>query len=153
MAPKTLLKLTAILSLLIFLTLHSKMAISTNTEDEDDEEEEYVVDTPISVSGSKSRFLARILKKGMRCDPIANNICNGVPSSKGTGLLYCCKKHCRNVLRDKNNCSRCGHKCKQGQRCCNGICTDVLFHANHCGKCERKCIPGVSCENGFCGYA
>ncbi|XP_028792958.1 protein GRIM REAPER-like [Neltuma alba] len=158
---KTLMKLTTIIltTLIVLLSLHPQMALSTGTEDTDEEEEEYVVDPPLfSHLRTRSRFLASkiIIKKGRRCDnsSVAHNICNGIPSSKGTGLLFCCKKHCRNVLSDKNNCGQCGHKCKQGERCCNGICTNVLFNGgSHCGKCNKKCSAGVSCDNGFCGYA
>ncbi|KAI9083619.1 hypothetical protein K1719_034561 [Acacia pycnantha] len=154
---KTLMKLTTIIliTLIILLSLHPQMALSTDTE----EEEEYVLESPLSSHPrTRSRFLASkmIIKKGRHCDnsSVAHNICNGIRSSKGTGLLFCCKKHCRNVLSDKNNCGECGHKCKHGERCCNGICTNLLFNdGSHCGKCNNKCSPGVSCDNGFCGYA
>ncbi|XP_054811363.1 protein GRIM REAPER-like [Prosopis cineraria] len=152
------LKLTTVLSLLLIpLVL---------TEDMDDEDDDiYVLDHfPSSSSsssssslqtGTRSRFLTRIIKKGMHCDAMMTgfNICNGVSASKGRGLLFCCKKHCRNVLGDKNNCGRCGHKCRQGQRCCDGACTDVLFNENHCGKCGSKCSPGLPCDKGCYGYA
>ncbi|XP_018822509.1 protein GRIM REAPER [Juglans regia] len=156
----TLLKLTTILSLIMpliitFLALHSQLAFSNNIEEDD--EDQYVLDSPlmanINLRSSRSRFLASVIKKGARCHPITNNVCNGIPANNGTSLLYCCKKHCRNILGDRNNCGRCGRKCKQGQRCCNRICTDITSNENHCGKCHKKCAKGVNCELGFCGYA
>ncbi|WJX73290.1 hypothetical protein P8452_57091 [Trifolium repens] len=152
------LKLTIILSLLISLALF----VSSNDDDinhhdmeEEDEEEQdfYVVDTPLQNQRSRSRFLASIIKKGTHCDRETNNICNGVRANKGKDLLFCCKKHCRNILSDKNNCNVCGHKCKQGEKCCNGICTNVMSNVNHCGKCKKECSNGDPCGNGFCGYA
>jgi hypothetical protein len=149
----TILKLTIILSLLISLSLF----VSSNDDDnnhhdiEDEEEQEYyVLDTH---HGSRSRFLANIIKKGRQCNRETNNICNGVRANKGNDLLFCCKKHCRNVLSDKNNCNVCGNKCKQGERCCNGVCTNVLSNVRHCGKCKKECSNGDPCGNGFCGYA
>ncbi|KAM6581983.1 hypothetical protein CsatB_008985 [Cannabis sativa] len=133
-----------------------------NEDGEDDEDEEfYVLDkvagqTPATNVGirSSSRFLASyIIKKGTHCDPKTYNICNGVPANKGKSILYCCKRHCRNVLGDRNNCGRCGHKCKFEDRCCNGKCTKVLFNKHNCGKCGKKCKAGVACDNGYCGYA
>ncbi|QCE09953.1 protein GRIM REAPER [Vigna unguiculata] len=153
----TILKLTAFLVLLIFSTLHdSHFASATDVQDQnhnEEEDEDYVLDTPITHSGPRSRFLVSVIKKGRQCNAESNNICNGVRANKGRDLLYCCKTHCRNVLRDKNNCKVCGNKCKQGERCCNGVCTNVLSNANHCGKCDKKCSSGDSCGNGVCGYA
>uniref|UniRef100_A0A7N0VB65 Uncharacterized protein n=1 Tax=Kalanchoe fedtschenkoi TaxID=63787 RepID=A0A7N0VB65_KALFE len=82
-----------------------------------------------------------------------NNICNGVYANKGTSFLNCCKKHCRNIYGDRNNCGRCGHKCGFGQRCCNSKCTNIVSNNKHCGKCGRKCAKGVPCQYGVCGYA
>ncbi|XP_004488726.1 uncharacterized protein [Cicer arietinum] len=157
MATK-ILKLTLILSLLISLALF----VSSNDDDinhhdmeddDEDEEEFYVVDTSSQHHGSRSRFLANIIKKGKQCNLESNNVCNGVKANKGRDLLFCCKKHCRNVLSDKNNCGVCGQKCNQGQRCCNGVCTNVLSNVHHCGKCNNECSAGHLCGNGFCGYA
>ncbi|XP_068498601.1 protein GRIM REAPER [Phaseolus vulgaris] len=153
------LKLTTVLILLIFSTLHDSHFASSTDVDEDhedineEEEEEYVLDTRIPHLGPRSRFLATIIKKGRQCNLETNNICNGVRANKGRDLLFCCKKHCRNVLSDKNNCKVCGNKCKLGQRCCDGVCTNVLSNASHCGKCNKKCSPGDSCGSGVCGYA
>lgn len=160
-ACSTLLKLTTILSLIMpliitFLALNSQLAFSNDIEEED-EDQLYVVDSPlmanINLRSSRSRFLASVIKKGAQCHPITNNVCNGIPANNRTSLLYCCKKHCRNILGDRNNCGQCGRKCKQGQRCCNRICTDITRSVNHCGKCHKKCAKGVKCEQGFCGYA
>ncbi|KAK4576778.1 hypothetical protein RGQ29_027352 [Quercus rubra] len=146
-----LLKLTTILSLVIplLLSLQYQTAFSNDIEDY----EEYVVDSPLSNLRSRSRFLASVIKKGTHCNPITNNVCNGVSANKGKSLLYCCKKHCRNVLSDKNNCGGCGKKCQEGQHCCNGRCTNTFYNVNHCGECNKKCKNGVKCEYGYCGYA
>lgn len=151
-----LLKLTTILSLIIpllLLALQSHLAFSNDIEDNEDIE--YVVDSPLPNLRSRSRFLAStvIIKKGAHCDAISHNICNGIRATKGKALLYCCKKHCRNVLGDKNNCGSCGKKCKQGERCCDGKCAHISSNVNHCGKCNKKCAHGVKCEYGYCGYA
>ncbi|KAL6283620.1 hypothetical protein ACE6H2_014549 [Prunus campanulata] len=147
------LKLTTILSLMIpslVLALHSQMAFSSS---ELEEKEEYVLDSPNPSFRSRSRFLASIIKKGAHCDPIKHNICNGISANKGTSILHCCKTHCRNVLGDRNNCGKCGNKCKLGMHCCNGTCINTTFNANNCGKCGKKCKYGVKCEYGYCGYA
>ncbi|XP_010502751.1 PREDICTED: protein GRIM REAPER-like [Camelina sativa] len=130
---------------------------ATNVEDQ----EFYILDeSPTILSNvtisSKARLLVshcKKIRKGMRCHVAGYNVCNGVKADKGTSLLYCCKKHCRNILGDMNNCGRCGHKCRFGQRCCGGICTNVGFNPKHCGKCNKKCKSGVKCEYGYCGYA
>ncbi|THU45634.1 hypothetical protein C4D60_Mb02t20040 [Musa balbisiana] len=67
------------------------------------------------------------VKKGDRCDPVTNNRCSGLQAKDGTQLLYCCKKHCRNVLSDRNNCGACGVRCGFGQLCCKGKCTAVAY--------------------------
>ncbi|XP_061350947.1 protein GRIM REAPER-like [Gastrolobium bilobum] len=152
----TILKLTTILSLIILLALHSSKYVSSTNIDhdiEDEDELEYVLDTPLPHLGPRSRFLASIIKKGTQCDHETHNICNGVRANKGNDLLFCCKKHFRNVLSDKNNCGVCEHKCKEGERCCGGVCTHVLSNVHHCGKCNKKCSPGDLCENGICNYA
>ncbi|XP_059440945.1 protein GRIM REAPER-like [Corylus avellana] len=143
----TLLKLTTTLLLLSF---HSHLSFSSNDIEDN---EEYVVDSPLANLRSRSRFLATVIKEGAQCNSITRNVCNGMSANKGASLLHCCKKHCRNVLGDKNNCGRCGNKCKQGQRCCNGACINTAFNVNHCGKCNKKCAHGLRCEYGYCGYA
>ncbi|KAB5534617.1 hypothetical protein DKX38_017703 [Salix brachista] len=155
MARSSLLKLATTLSLVvsILLALHTQKTLSLDIEDED---EEYVLDTPPPASfiRSRSRFLAgTVVKKGAQCRAERSNICNGVSANAGTGLLHCCKKHCRDVLADKNNCGQCDNRCKFGESCCNGKCTNVAFNANSCGTCGKKCSPEVKCQYGTCGYA
>ncbi|XP_047964250.1 protein GRIM REAPER [Salvia hispanica] len=151
------LNLFTILSLVLFLQ-HFQTSLSL--EDEEIEGDFYVLDsTPTSTSARPrtSRFLTsavKKIKKGTSCDAKTNPyVCNGVWANKGTSLLYCCKKHCRNVLGDRNNCGVCGHKCRFGERCCGGVCTNVLGNNANCGKCGKKCSRGVKCEYGYCGYA
>ncbi|CAL9218769.1 unnamed protein product [Arabidopsis halleri] len=158
---KTTSLLSLILYILIITTSNPNSVLADEVVDQEDDPEYYILDeTPSILSNvtisSKTRLLVshyKKIKKGMRCHVASYNICNGVKANKGTSLLHCCKKHCRNVLGDKNNCGRCGHKCGFGQRCCGGVCTYVNFNPNHCGKCTRKCASGVKCEYGYCGYA
>ncbi|KAL5804541.1 hypothetical protein ACOSQ3_031341 [Xanthoceras sorbifolium] len=155
------LKLATIFSLTIvtlLLALGAQIsALSTDLapifEDTDQDDEVYVLDNPAPSFRSRSRFLASIIKKGTHCDPDHRSICNGVSANNGTSLLYCCKTHCRNVLSDRNNCGRCGNKCKYGELCCQGTCTYVANNVNHCGKCNKKCPSGLKCDFGTCGYA
>ncbi|KAL0443534.1 UNVERIFIED_CONTAM: protein GRIM REAPER [Sesamum latifolium] len=154
----TMLRLTTTLSVvvLLLLTLHSQRAASY--EESEDEDEEYVLDSLFANSTvRRSRFLAssvKKIKKGTSCDPKTNPyVCNGVSANKGSSLLYCCKKHCRDVLGDRNNCGVCGRKCGLGERCCGGVCTNVLWTTANCGKCNKRCPDGVRCEYGYCGYA
>ncbi|KAL8032109.1 hypothetical protein ABFX02_13G073300 [Erythranthe guttata] len=158
-------KLTTILSLVVFLllALHTERAVSSFEDDQaenDDEEEAYVLDSVISNTTStlsrRSRFLTTSVKKKkgviIGCNGKKNSqVCNGL--KKGKTLLFCCKKNCRDVLSDLNNCGRCGKKCGYGKRCCGGVCTDVLKNAKNCGKCGKRCRRGVKCQYGFCGYA
>lgn len=144
--------LLTILSIFIplALILHSHVVALDGEEDE-----VYVLDDHflgLNVR-SGSRFLANKIKKGAHCDASANNICSGISVNNGTGLLQCCKKHCRNVLGDRNNCGTCRHNCGFGQLCCSGKCTDIAYNVDHCGKCDKKCSKGVKCEYGVCGYA
>ncbi|KAJ8755101.1 hypothetical protein K2173_016812 [Erythroxylum novogranatense] len=150
----SLLQRTTIRSLLIplLLLLHAQMALSTDIEDY----EEYFLDTQnLPHFRSRSRFLAGLnrIKKGAYCNARGYNICNGVPANNGTSLLYCCKKHCRNVIRDENNCGKCGKKCKFSEHCCNGRCINAMKDQNNCSKCNHKCGRGLKCEYGSCGYA
>ncbi|XP_073148068.1 protein GRIM REAPER [Henckelia pumila] len=152
--------LVVILSLFIFLILNLHFQNASSLEDEEnDDVEEYVLDSPLGGNrlSTRSRFLVatsnKVLKKGASCDAKNNpNVCNGVSANKGTGLLYCCKKHCRDVLSDWNNCGACGRRCQQWERCCGGVCTNVRTSTDNCGKCNRKC-GGVTCDFGVCGYA
>ena len=118
---------------------------------DDEEESIYILDTPFSSLRSSKKVTT--IKKGASCDANRNNICDGVSANKGTSMLYCCKKHCRNVLGDMNNCGKCQNKCNLLQRCCGGVCTRVIDDPKNCGKCNRVCKDGVKCEIGYCGYA
>lgn len=155
MASNNLLKLATILSLITILFISSSSQKASTTLDDEDDGEEYVVDTPFANTNLRSRFLAskKVIKKGTSCSQSKKYVCNGVSANNGTGLLYCCKTHCRNVLGDVNNCGQCGYKCAYGHRCCGGTCTNVEYNYKHCGKCGNTCSSGVKCENGFCGYA
>ncbi|KAF9666769.1 hypothetical protein SADUNF_Sadunf16G0263100 [Salix dunnii] len=103
---RALLKLATILSLIFSILLASSTQITLSSDIEDDDEV-YVLDTRPENFRPKSRFLASVVKKGTRCNTERNNVCNGVSANKGTSLIYCCKKHCRNVLGDRNNCGIC----------------------------------------------
>lgn len=149
-----LINLATILSLslpLLLIFSHPHVALLTDTAEDDDGF--YVLDEPLPNLRSRSRFLASVIKKGTHCDPINNNVCNGISANNGTSLLYCCKTHCRNVLRDRNNCGACGQKCKLGELCCNGTCINIAYSTDNCGKCNNKCLPGLKCQYGTCGYA
>lgn len=137
---------------LLFMISHSQIAFSFDFEDVD-EDEVYVLDRPVPDHSPRSRLLLSSIRKGAQCSADHKNICNGVSANNGTSLLHCCKMHCRNILGDKNNCGKCGSKCKFGQLCCNGTCTNVFDNEAHCGKCNKKCPRGVRCEFGNCGYA
>ncbi|KAE8692292.1 Protein STIG1 [Hibiscus syriacus] len=187
MASNNILKLISILSLTIsiLLSFHPQTTFPFEIEDFD-EEEEYVLDHPLIVSNirSRSRFLTTSpkkdkIRKGAHCELNSyQDTCNGISVNSGTGILYCCKMHCRNVLRDRNNCGGCGNRCQFGQQmhcrnvlrdrnncggcgnrcqfgqlCCGGVCTGVVYNVDHCGKCDNRCSPGVKCEFGYCGYA
>ncbi|KAB5521430.1 hypothetical protein DKX38_025749 [Salix brachista] len=147
---RALLKLATILSLVFSILLASSSQITLSSDIEDDDEE-YVLDSPPENFRSRSRFLASVVRKGTRCNAERDNVCNGVSANKGTSLIYCCKKHCRNVLGDENNCGICGNKCRFAESCCNGRCTDIFSNVNHCGKCKKKCALGVGCHYGTCG--
>ncbi|MCD7467929.1 hypothetical protein HAX54_005632 [Datura stramonium] len=154
-----LLKFTALLCFVFPFLLISSTNADRNSaflyDDDDDnnnnEEYYYTLDTPFFNLRSGKKLTK--IKKGASCDANRNNICDGVSANNGTSMLYCCKKHCRNVLGDMNNCGQCQKKCKFGQRCCGGVCTDVVYNPLHCGKCNRACLPGVPCDYGYCGYA
>ncbi|KAM3302316.1 protein GRIM REAPER [Capsicum chacoense] len=151
-----LLKCTAILSIifpLLFISLTNANRNSAFLYDDESEDDVYYYTLDRPFSNSKSGIQATTIKKGASCDANRNNICNGVSANNGTSMLYCCKKHCRNVLGDMNNCGKCQNKCKFGQRCCGGVCTNVVYNPLHCGKCNKACLPGVPCDYGYCGYA
>ncbi|KAK9131809.1 hypothetical protein Scep_011337 [Stephania cephalantha] len=158
--PSTLL---SFITFILFIQHHCAAFSIDINDDDNDGDDYYIVDTDSSLGNNNNINVARPqrllllqkpkkIKKGAKC-ALQNNICNGVPVNKGTGILHCCKKHCRNVLGDRNNCGSCGHKCGYGERCCNGVCTNVYFNDSNCGKCGKKCSSGDKCEYGYCGYA
>ncbi|KAL0857520.1 hypothetical protein Bca101_062674 [Brassica carinata] len=154
--------ISLVLYSLVTATSNPHSVVAKEITNEEDSEFYILDETPTMLSNlttaSKTRLLVvphyKKITKGMRCHVASgHNICNGVKADKGTSLLYCCKKHCRNILGDMNNCGRCSHKCRFGQRCCEGVCTYVGFNPDHCGKCNKKCKSGAKCEYGYCGYA
>ncbi|CAM8952933.1 unnamed protein product [Rhodiola kirilowii] len=155
----TTLTLAAILCFIVSsLNLAMQVQSLSYDQDIDEDESEYILDTPFVQGGlGTRRSLATVIKnikKGAHCTADQHNICNGVRANNGTSLLNCCKKHCRNILADMNNCGACGIKCRGfGKRCCNKKCTDILRNKNNCGKCGRKCDKGTGCGYGVCGYA
>ncbi|KAL3848629.1 hypothetical protein ACJIZ3_010511 [Penstemon smallii] len=162
MAKTLIPKFITILSLFIFLlsSLHFKSASSFEDEEYNDvaNDNTVVYGKLSNMTSTRSRFLATSMKKLVKKNPVCNAkskpyVCNGLWTNKGKSLLYCCKKHCRDVLGDCNNCGKCGRKCKFGEKCCGGVCTNVLRNKNNCGKCNKKCRRGVKCEYGYCGYA
>ncbi|XP_030511926.1 protein GRIM REAPER [Rhodamnia argentea] len=150
-----LINLAAILSLTLPLLLsfsRPHVALLTGAA-EDEDGGFYVLDDPAPNLHSRSRFLASVIKKGTSCDPVTNNVCDGISANNGTSILRCCKTHCRNVLGDRNNCGACGQKCKLGELCCSGACINIAYSEDNCGKCNSKCLPGLKCQYGTCGYA
>lgn len=73
--------------------------------------------------------------------------------AKGSEGPDCCKKKCVNVSTDRNNCGRCGKRCRYSQTCCRGKCVNPMFDEHHCGSCGNKCDKGNSCLYGMCSYA
>ncbi|GMJ05072.1 hypothetical protein like AT1G11925 [Hibiscus trionum] len=59
----------------------------------------------------------------------------GICQAKGSPGPTCCKKKCVNVLTDRQNCGKCGKKCK------------------HCGGCNNRCGNREFCVLGLCNYA
>jgi len=106
--------------------------------------------------GLRSRFLTDIDSQEIKCMP-NDGTCDNMWLNNGTEQVqhvFCCKKHCRNVLQDRNNCGACLNKCQLGYLCCNGNCTNIAYDPMHCGKCHKTCnSDGQKCEYGTCGYA
>lgn len=65
----------------------------------------------------------------------------------------CCKKQCVDVSTDRQNCGKCGNKCKYSEICCGGRCVNPSNDRTHCGKCNNQCGKGSLCSYGFCNYA
>lgn len=102
-----------------------------------------------SLRGVSGRFLAEQVR-------VVSTTCDKNPRvcrSKGSAGPNCCSKKCVNVTMDKNNCGRCGAKCKYSELCCNGVCVNPSVNTKHCGKCGNKCGRGSSCVYGLCSYA
>ncbi|KAE9458105.1 hypothetical protein C3L33_09992, partial [Rhododendron williamsianum] len=155
----SLINLTTILSLLLILVPPLLLLAPPSAAEED----YYAINTKDRPSGLRvrGRLLGstdepELVRNNTSCMP-GNNVCDGVWSQPSNGIvlahIYCCKKHCRNVLTDKNNCGACENKCPFGYLCCSGNCTNVAYDPMHCGKCKTACLPGVLCEYGSCGYA
>ncbi|KAK4259036.1 hypothetical protein QN277_005412 [Acacia crassicarpa] len=110
--------------------------------------------TPISEQESSSQLLRQRQhhqnhhRQAVTCNNYPR-ICRAA-GSKGPD---CCKKKCVNVSRDRNNCGKCGRKCKYSQICCKGKCVNPMVSNNHCGTCGNKCNNGDSCVFGICSYA
>ncbi|GMJ10349.1 hypothetical protein like AT1G11925 [Hibiscus trionum] len=77
----------------------------------------------------------------------------GICHAKGSPGPTCCKKKCVNVLNDRQNCGKCGKKCKYNEVCCKGRCVNPSFNAKHCGGCNNRCGNGEFCVFGLCNYA
>ncbi|KAE8654220.1 putative dopamine beta-monooxygenase [Hibiscus syriacus] len=74
--------------------------------------------------------------------------CNKFPiicHAKGSPGPICCKKKCVNVLKDWQNCGKCGKKCKYNEICCKGQYVNPSFNAKHCGGCNNRCGNGEFC--------
>lgn len=101
-----------------------------------------------SLRGSKGLHGHKNVRGAMTCDKYPR-VCR-VKGSEGPD---CCKKKCVNVSMDRNNCGKCGKRCKYSQVCCKGKCVNPMFDKHHCGRCDNKCNKGDSCVYGLCSYA
>ncbi|KAI3992737.1 hypothetical protein MKX01_021698 [Papaver californicum] len=77
-------------------------------------------------------------------------ICKNANNGSPPGTNQCCMKKCVNILEDKNNCGRCGHKCKYPKACCKGRCVNPSHNPKHCGSCNNRCNKGAYCSVGHC---
>ncbi|KAL4272826.1 hypothetical protein GQ457_13G002030 [Hibiscus cannabinus] len=77
----------------------------------------------------------------------------GICHAKGSPGPACCKKKCVNILKDRQNCGKCGKKCKYNEVCCKGRCVNPSFNTKHCGGCNKRCGNGEFCVFGLCNYA
>ncbi|KAL4269547.1 hypothetical protein GQ457_01G006510 [Hibiscus cannabinus] len=73
--------------------------------------------------------------------------------ARGSPGPQCCKKKCVDILKDRQNCGKCGKKCKYNEICCKGKCVNPSFNAKHCGGCNNRCGNGEFCVLGLCNYA
>ncbi|KAJ1428716.1 Stigma-specific protein Stig1 [Sesbania bispinosa] len=70
-----------------------------------------------SLRGTKGAFHGYKYGRGvMTCDKYPR-VCR-VKGSEGPD---CCRKKCVNVSTDRNNCGRCGKRCKYSQICCKAM--------------------------------
>ncbi|GLJ42120.1 hypothetical protein SUGI_0872200 [Cryptomeria japonica] len=122
------------------------MAISNAEED--------AVKTMETAPRRSSRFLEDITGnrgRSMKCMPRLH-MCDK-NDVVGSLKSRCCGFDCTNVLRDGNNCGRCGNVCPFGLQCCNGRCLNVASHGSHCGSCNARCNEDQRCAFGMCSYA
>lgn len=63
-------------------------------------------------------------------------------------------RRCFDVGADNDDrCGSCTHCCRpSGRKCCGGVCVDLLSNRNNCGRCGKRCRHRVRCQNGICGY-
>ncbi|KAL4273779.1 hypothetical protein GQ457_13G002020 [Hibiscus cannabinus] len=95
----------------------------------------------------------RLLLQKKRSRKATCNKFPGICRAKGSPGPQCCKKKCVNVLRDRQNCGKCGKKCKYNETCCKGKCVNPSFNTKHCGGCNNRCGNGEFCVFGLCNYA
>ncbi|KAL4271191.1 hypothetical protein GQ457_13G002060 [Hibiscus cannabinus] len=95
----------------------------------------------------------RLLLQKKRSHRATCNKFPGICRAKGSPGPQCCKKKCVNVLRDRQNCGKCGKKCKYNETCCKGKCVNPSFNTKHCGGCNNRCGNGEFCVFGLCNYA
>ena len=82
--------------------------------------------------------------------------CNKFPRVclvNGGRRRHCCRGKCVNLMGDRNNCGKCGKKCKYGHICCRGKCANPNVSKKHCGGCNHGCGSGGFCSFGLCNYA
>ncbi|PKI48895.1 hypothetical protein CRG98_030743 [Punica granatum] len=103
----------------------------------------------VSFLGRRDRLLAQNISAArMTCDKYPR-VCR-LAKSPGPD---CCRKQCVNVSTDRQNCGKCGKKCKYAEICCGGTCVNPSNDKAHCGKCNNPCRKGNVCSYGFCNYA
>lgn len=103
---------------------------------------------PTSLQGARRILVQKYRPSVMTCDKYPR-VCR----TKGSSGPDCCKKKCVNVTIDKNNCGKCGKKCKYSEICCKGKCANPMIDRKNCGGCSNKCNKKSSCLYGMCSYA
>lgn len=146
------------LNLIIMFTLLASIAIVTAYLDEHNKKsevmnEEAEIPTSLRDKSTTSRFLGgqrvKAKSKRMTCDKFPR-ICRTMKSSNRPD---CCYKTCVNVMMDRQNCGKCGYRCKYSEICCRGKCVNSWYNKRHCGGCNNKCKFGEYCVYGMCNYA